>query len=241
MSSIEQEIRKNARKRRLPAVLEQKINRKLALLQGKYGIHEYNSILNFVHCPAYVLQLGDVDRELLRSFSLSTLDIWLLNRGRNGVVWCVDTGDWACIARINLELAVDNRLTEAKESWSRLSPKSKTRKDHWNTSGNRDKSRFYGNYSFIKPIELRTFESGIGLLTAHQKIYLYAEFSASIGESSNGRPLSHVRLECARTRRFTGSGFQVDIHGYPIERSQVQRAFSDTQFGIGDVPLLPNP
>jgi hypothetical protein len=130
--------------------------------------------------------------------------------------------------RNEFSLIFENPISKKVESWSRIKSLSHDRKDHWPGSVNRNKSKFLKKKD-IKELEFVAYSKGKGLLTDQNKLFLYYEFNVDIGKlKKTGRKSKLIKVECVRLKRNIGSGYKVNIHGYPISIEEMEK-----DFGLG--------
>jgi len=183
-------------------------------------------------------------------FSSGHISIALEHAAPANVLWCKNTGSWLIVSRYPGRLLLKNPVRGNDESWSRLSSDSKSYTVHHRNWARSGKSRFLGNYDFIKPREIAVFNGGIGQLLSGFEMRLYAKFTKPIGKSSNGKPLECLCLEVKRLprtpKKLPGgktrkSGWLLRMHGYPVGPTDLAADFRDTPLTMGDLPLLVDP
>jgi hypothetical protein len=101
------------------------------------------------------------------------------------------------------------------ESWGRPRTLSYKYNRHLPNSTVRGKARFLPGVD-VAAIELRIFESGLGILKQADRAFLYALFSRDIGRLTSGATTQCVKMQCDRVHRSTGTGTQVNLHSYPV-------------------------
>ena len=127
--------------------------------------------------------------------------------------------------RNDYKIIFRNPISNKIESWSRIKSLSNKRKDHWPGPTSKDKSKFL-YVKDIKKSEFRCYGGGLGLLVDENKLLLYAEFNRHIGTLKKTGKLSNLlKVECIRVKRNKGSGYKVNIHGYPISIADLERDF----------------
>jgi hypothetical protein len=110
----------------------------------------------------------------------------------------------------------------AIQSWSRPASKSAEYNRHLRNSGNRKKSKFLLPTDAVEELELVLFNRGVGYLKSVSKMFFYGQFSGLVGRLSDGKtPVTYVALQCDRCPRLVGRGTRLEIHSYPISRSEI--------------------
>lgn len=254
MNSIEQDIVKSLGKSKLPDHVATRLRSKLAFLRDRYGINFNLTVLGFEKNPDLYKQIDDMPG--LSTFFRRHIDIWLDIDGRYDLVFSKNENDWVPAVRTPFRIALynpdhrdykDHQVTQKVESWSRIVSISKDRRDHYRDGGRPKKSRFDGNLSFIRSKEFSAFNNGIGLLVRPDVMRMYLEFEDSIGKSSNGVVQKFICLECVRVprRRSTTAvnkknvhGYKIEVHGYPVGTSDIDKDFSGIDLKLSDVPFM---
>ena len=245
MNSIEQDIISSLGKPRLPDNVAARLRSKLALLRDRYGINFDNTVLGFEKNPDLYKQIDGLPG--LSIFFRRHIDIWLDVEGDDGLVFSKSENDWVPAARAPFRIALYNPASDKIESWSRIDSASKWRRDHYRDGGSPKKSIFDGNLSFIRPIEFAAFNNGLGLLESQNLMRMYLGFEDPIGKSSKGGVQKYICLECTRIRRRQKTkaknpknihGYKIEIHGYPVGVSDIQKDFAGTDLDHSYVPIL---
>jgi hypothetical protein len=125
----------------------------------------------------------------------------------------------------------DNFSGFSIQSWSRPFLKSKPRKNQYNrhlkTSKNKDKSIFSVSNDIVVKMELIVFNQGYGKMNNEDQIYFYGRFSKEIGYLEDKESVSsYIRVQCDRARPKKGTGYCVEIHGYPVSLNDIKNDFS---------------
>ena len=245
MNSIERDIVKNLGETTLPKNIATRLESKFGNLRSWYGINFDNTILTLEDNPDLYNQFDELPG--LSNFFRRHIDIWLEHEGQEGLVYSKKYQDWILAARKPLNMALYNPETDKVESWSRITSVSKFRKDHHLKAGSPKKSRFNGDYTYIKPIEYTAFNQGLGILVKQNLLRIYLGFESPIGKSRKGVPQKYICLECERVRRRQNTkakvpkkvyGFKVNVHGYPVEAVDIKIDFRDTPLKIAMVPVV---
>ena len=247
MNSIEQDIKRNLGKSRLPKNVANRIRSKLEILRGRYGINFDSTVIVLEKCPDLYKQLNGLPG--LSTFFRRHIDIWLEYNGCSDLLFSKSNNCWVTAARVPNRIAVHNPESEKIESWSRIESVSKWRCDHFRDANAPKKSKFNGNLSYVLPIEFAAFNNGIGLLVKRDLMRIYLGFEEPIGKSAKGKLQKYICLECKRIRRRQNTkakdpkkiyGFKVEIHGYPVSESDIRKDFKGISLKSSEIPIIPN-
>jgi hypothetical protein len=223
MDSLEREIYRYRTAVRLPPRIARRIDDKYDRHKTQYGTRIDELARSLKNSPSLYDQRK----------TLSNLDLFFRPHhvielasviAPTEELWSVGTRNWVSIVRPPNRMLVRNPLSDKLESWGQVRSASKSYTVHHKNSGRRAKSTFYGNYNYIGPLEKIVFTEGRGILTAADKMQLYANFEIPIGKSPTGDELTHVCLiveRIPRAPRFRKSrkhksGWMVQVHGYPV-------------------------
>lgn len=264
MGNLEHEVKKRRGAAKLPGWLCDRIKAKCAHHERSYRKRLNSIAYPLMSQPSLCEQAADVPEVSL--FFRSHVAIALSSSELTNELWCPKTEEgkdsssaerpigWVKIARYEDRLLIMNPLSRNVESWARPSSVSRPLTEssysrHYENGGSKQKSLFFGNYEFIKPLEYVVFNRGVGLLLTATTMHLYAEFEKPIGKSTKGDLLKHMRLVVTRERRppvrkndvTRKTGWMVRIHGYPVGIEDLKILRGNTEFNAGLVPKLTNP
>lgn len=249
MAALEYEIRKWRKTGNRPNDISARIDRKYAMLRASYGINFDPIAMLLKNSPNIYDQIDGLPN--LELFFRRPIEIVLSLAERSDKLWCRYNNCWLTVFRFPGRFLVDNLVSEKKESWSQFSSESENDHlvHHKIARGRPDKSKFDGNYKYIKPIELAVFDHGIGQLISKDTIRLYGEFEAPIGKSPIGDDISFACVEITRrmwppTKRKTGEirkrGYLTRGHGYPVGLKDLERDLSESEVRIDQIPMIDN-
>ena len=249
MDSIEKQVRSHRHATRLPGQIARRIEGKYARHAKVYGRHLDATARALESSPALYDQRSSIPG--LGIFFRSHVSIALEHAAQANVLWCKATDAWLTASRHPGRLLLRNPVSGNDESWSRPSSASKASYTvHHKNGGRNGKSRFLGNYDFIKSREIAVFEGGVGLLDTACKMRLYAKFTRPIGRSVVGAPLDYLCLEIERVprskRKLIGgktrkSGWLLRMHGYPVGPADLMLDFRGTPLKAAGLPTLTGP
>ncbi len=244
MDNLEREIHRHRTAPRLPTRIARRIDHKYDRHEAQYGTRIDELARSLKGSPSLYNQRAD----------LPTLDLFFRSHhvieletvvNPTEELWCVGTDNWISIVRPPNRLLVRNPLSEKLESWGQLFSASKSYDVHHKDGGRSTKSIFSGNFNYIAPLERAVFAKGYGILTAADKMQLYANFEKPIGKSRAGIDLTHLCLMIERIprprRNRSGrkhkSGWMVRVHGYPVGRQDIARDLRGTDVVVPNIPL----
>jgi hypothetical protein len=245
MNSLEQDIRALRSKSKLPTHVSDRLLAKYHGIANRCGINFDATILGMTGSPNLYDQLDDIPS--LSLFFRRHIDIWLELKGTDSIVYSKEEGAWLRVARESYRIALARTEIESAESWSRLTSISKTRSDHWSTSGKPKKSKFLGKFKYILPLETSAFNRGIGVLIRPNVMRMYGKFKTPIGRSPRGEDQEFICVECERVHRRQDTnaknpekvfGYKVRIHGYPMTEKDIEKDFRGTPLRYSDVPVV---
>jgi len=130
-------------------------------------------------------------------------------------------------------------LREGIQSWSNVKSISFIYKRHLPNSNWEKKSKFLAGINIIA-LEKLLFKKAYGLMTNDGQIYFYGLFNSDVGTLINKKRTPYVVLQCDRKTRPSkkSKGTFVEIHSYPISRSELTQDFSGA--GANYVSLIDN-
>lgn len=78
-------------------------------------------------------------------------------------------------------------------------------------------------------LEQECFRAAPGLLKARKRIWFYGRFPSAVGWSAkdkrSGRALTpYLRVQADKVPRHSGSGYFVELHGYPISQQEAEKS-----------------